>query len=94
MIELLEVTDPEARRSRLPEGAQASVEHIALRVSDLAGAARELEGHGVELKSPSHDGALTIGPTRNLWSVAQTSAGIAIQLVEYGHESTVNADAE
>jgi catechol 2,3-dioxygenase-like lactoylglutathione lyase family enzyme len=86
MIELLEVTDPEARRQRLPDGTQANVEHIALKVPDLDEAADACADHGIQLSSPAGDAALVVGSTRNLWSIAETSAGIGIQLVAYDSE--------
>jgi methylmalonyl-CoA/ethylmalonyl-CoA epimerase len=75
-VELIEVSTPEARATRLG-GAEARIEHIALEVEDVREATARLRARGVafttEEPSPVRD-------TLSIWTVPETSAGIALQL--------------
>jgi len=76
-IELIEVHDDEARARRLPEGADAVIEHIAIEVDDLEAVHRTLTAQGVDVTwppSPSGDAAM-------IWTDADTSGGVQYQFL-------------
>jgi methylmalonyl-CoA/ethylmalonyl-CoA epimerase len=78
-IEVLEIGDPEARRRRLGEGAQARIEHIAVEVDSLDAALAHLAPLGVRTTTPEPRRS---GNTLNLWTVGETTGGISYQLIE------------
>ncbi len=83
-IEVIEITDPEARRQRLGEGERARIEHIAVEVGNLEAALAPLAALGVRTtaKEPRR-----IGDSRHMWTVADSTGGVSYQLIERGPES-------
>jgi catechol 2,3-dioxygenase-like lactoylglutathione lyase family enzyme len=75
-VELIEVTNPQALATRLG-GAEARIEHIALEVDDVWEATDRLRARGVVFTTnePSK-----VRDTMAIWTVPETSAGIAWQL--------------
>jgi catechol 2,3-dioxygenase-like lactoylglutathione lyase family enzyme len=76
-IELIEVHDPEARGRRLPEGAAAVIEHIAIEVDDLEAVRRTLVGLGVDVTWPPFPS----GDAMMIWTDAATSGGVQYQFL-------------
>lgn len=76
-IELIEVHDPEARARRLPEGAAAVIEHIAIEVDDLAEVRAALIAHGVTVSWPPFPS----GEAMMIWTDAATSGGVQYQFL-------------
>lgn len=76
-IELIEVHDEEARARRLPEGADAVIEHIAIEVDDLEAVHRTLTGRGVEVTWPPFPS----GDAMMIWTDAATSGGVQYQFL-------------
>jgi hypothetical protein len=76
-IELIEVHDPEARRRRLPEGASALIEHIAVEVDDLEQVRDALVARGVEVTWPP----VPSGTAMMIWTEAATSGGVQYQFL-------------
>ena len=74
-IELIEVHDDEARARRLPEGADAVIEHIAIEVDDLEAVHRTLTGRGVDVTWPPFPS----GDAMMIWTDAATSGGVQYQ---------------
>lgn len=77
-IELIELTDDEARRKRLGEGARARIEHIAIEVADLPKTLEALQGLGVRTDAPP----MRLGSRLNVWTVAETSEGVQYQFLQ------------
>jgi catechol 2,3-dioxygenase-like lactoylglutathione lyase family enzyme len=76
-IELIEVHDAEARARRLPEGAAAVIEHIAVEVDDLEAVRDLLRARGVTVSwPPSPSGAATM-----IWTDAASSGGVQYQFL-------------
>ena len=76
-IELIEVHDAEARARRLPEGADAVIEHIAIEVDDLEAVHRTLTGRGVDVTWPPFPS----GDAMMIWTDAATSGGVQYQFL-------------
>jgi catechol 2,3-dioxygenase-like lactoylglutathione lyase family enzyme len=76
-IELIEVHDDEARARRLPEGAEAVIEHIAIEVDDLEAVHRTLTGRGVDVTWPPFPS----GDAMMIWTDAATSGGVQYQFL-------------
>jgi len=76
-IELIEVHDDEARARRLPEGADAVIEHIAIEVDDLEAVHRTLTGRGVDVTWPPFPS----GNAMMIWTDAATSGGVQYQFL-------------
>jgi catechol 2,3-dioxygenase-like lactoylglutathione lyase family enzyme len=76
-IELIRVHDPAARRRRLPEGAAAVIEHIAVEVDDLAEVRRTLVERGVTVSWPPFPS----GDAMMIWTDAATSGGVQYQFL-------------
>jgi catechol 2,3-dioxygenase-like lactoylglutathione lyase family enzyme len=76
-IELIEVHDAEARARRLPEGAAAVIEHIAVEVDDLEAVRDLLRARGVTVSwPPSHSGTAMM-----IWTDAASSGGVQYQFL-------------
>jgi catechol 2,3-dioxygenase-like lactoylglutathione lyase family enzyme len=76
-IELIEVHDDEARARRLPDGADAVIEHIAIEVDDLEAVHRTLTGRGVDVTWPPFPS----GDAMMIWTDAATSGGVQYQFL-------------
>jgi catechol 2,3-dioxygenase-like lactoylglutathione lyase family enzyme len=76
-IELIEVHDDEARARRLPDGAEAVIEHIAIEVDDLEAVHRTLTGRGVDVTWPPFPS----GDAMMIWTDAATSGGVQYQFL-------------
>jgi catechol 2,3-dioxygenase-like lactoylglutathione lyase family enzyme len=76
-IELIEVHDAEARARRLPEGAEAVIEHIAIEVDDLEAVHRTLTERGVDVTWPPFPS----GDATMIWTDAATSGGVQYQFL-------------
>ena len=76
-IELIEVHDDEARARRLPEGADAVIEHIAIEVDDLEAVHRTLTERGVGVTWPPFPS----GDAAMIWTDAATSGGVQYQFL-------------
>ena len=80
-IEVIELSDPEARRHRLGEGERARIEHIAVEVENLQAALARLAALGVRTNAPE---PRRIGDSLHVWTVAESSGGVSYQLIERG----------
>ena len=76
-IELIEVHDDEARARRLPGGADAVIEHIAIEVDDLEAVHRTLTEQGVDVTWPPFPS----GDAAMIWTDAATSGGVQYQFL-------------
>jgi methylmalonyl-CoA/ethylmalonyl-CoA epimerase len=83
-IEVIEISDPEARRERLGEGARARIEHIAVEVENLKTTLARLAALGVRTNAPE---PRRIGDSLHMWTVAESTGGVSYQLIERGPES-------
>jgi methylmalonyl-CoA/ethylmalonyl-CoA epimerase len=79
MIEVIEMKTEEGRRTRLGEGRQATIEHIAFEVDDLAASITALRGLGVTFNT---DAPVAAGRNLNVWTQPDSSDGIQFQLLE------------
>ena len=77
-IEVIEIVDLEARRSRLGEHQRARIEHIAIEVDDLNATRRALEALGVQPKAPPR----LSGSRLTFWTEPESSDGVMYQFVE------------
>ena len=78
-IELIDVHEPEARKTRLGgEDVQARIEHIAIEVDDLEQTLALLTALGIETTAPPREGAGAL----SVWTVAPTSGGIGFQFMQ------------
>ena len=80
-IEVIEISDPEARRQRLGDGERARIEHIAVEVENLQTALARLAALGVRTNAPE---PRQIGNSLHMWTVAESSGGVSYQLIERG----------
>jgi catechol 2,3-dioxygenase-like lactoylglutathione lyase family enzyme len=76
-IELIEVHDDAARARRLPEGAEAVIEHVAIEVDDLEAVHRTLTERGVAVTWPPFPS----GDAMMIWTDAATSGGVQYQFL-------------
>lgn len=76
-IELIEVHDDAARARRLPEGADAVIEHIAIEVDDLEAVHRTLTERGVDVTWPP----VPSGDAAMIWTDGATSGGVQYQFL-------------
>jgi methylmalonyl-CoA/ethylmalonyl-CoA epimerase len=76
-VELIDVRDPTARASRLPEGEQARIEHIAFEVDDLEEVRDHLIAKGIEVTWPPFPS----GTALMVWTNAETSGGVQYQFL-------------
>lgn len=83
-IEVIEVTDPEARRRRLGEGERARIEHIAVEVGDLQTILAGLAALGVRTNAPE---PLRVGDSLSVWTVPDSTGGVSYQLIQRGAAS-------
>jgi catechol 2,3-dioxygenase-like lactoylglutathione lyase family enzyme len=76
-VELIDVRDQEARRTRLPANELARIEHIAFEVDDLAEVRSLLEERGIEVTWPPFPS----GTAQMIWTEADTSGGVQYQFL-------------
>jgi methylmalonyl-CoA/ethylmalonyl-CoA epimerase len=82
-IEVIEISDPEARRQRLGEG-RARIEHIAVEVENIRAALAQLAVLGVRTNEPE---PRRIGDSLHTWTAAESTGGVSYQLIERGPDS-------
>lgn len=76
-VELIDVRDPETRRTRLPANEQARIEHVAFEVDDLAEVRDLLEQRGIEVTWPPFPS----GTAQMIWTNADSSGGVQYQFL-------------
>jgi catechol 2,3-dioxygenase-like lactoylglutathione lyase family enzyme len=84
-LEIFTIADAELLDARL--GAeQRRIDHVAFRVEDLDGLAATLRAGGARFSGPDRRGEvsepLELGGARHLWTLPETTAGLALQLIE------------
>jgi catechol 2,3-dioxygenase-like lactoylglutathione lyase family enzyme len=84
-LEIFTIADPELLDPRL--GAdERRIDHVAFRVDDLDALAATLRATGARFSGPDRRGEISepleLGGARHLWTVPQSTAGLAIQLIE------------
>ena len=84
-LEIFTFTEPELIDARL--GAdERRIDHVAFRVDDLDGLAAMLRAGGARFSGPDRrvelSEPLELGGARYLWTLPQTTAGLAVQLTE------------
>lgn len=77
-LELIEVSEQEARRARLGDSA-ARIEHIAVEVDDLAATAASLAAKGVQFTTPE---PLAADGMTFFFSRPETSDGVMYQFLQ------------
>jgi catechol 2,3-dioxygenase-like lactoylglutathione lyase family enzyme len=84
-LELFLFTDPQLQSGRL-EGAPQRLDHVAYEVDDIDAVSAALRATGVRFVGPDRREELTepfaIGTARMLWTLPDSSAGLALQLIE------------
>jgi methylmalonyl-CoA/ethylmalonyl-CoA epimerase len=77
-----------AGEDRLPAGAPARVDHIAVQVDDIDAERERLDAQGVRFTGPGgpgHVGApIELRGSRHLWTDPATSGGYRLQLIQPG----------
>lgn len=81
-VEVIEVTDPVARRARLGEGQRARIEHIAIEVDDLDATLQALDALGVQPKAPPRVSNRYL----TFWTNPDTSDGVMFQFMQKQQE--------
>lgn len=76
-IELVEILDPDERRTRLGDG-EARIEHVALEVDDLDATYAALAALGVGAKAPPR----AVERYRTFFTTPETTEGIGFQFVQ------------
>lgn len=84
-LEIFTIADPEVLDARL--GAeQRRIDHVAFRVEDLDGLAATLRAGGARFSGPDRRGEISepleLGGARHLWTLPESTAGLALQLIE------------
>ncbi|HVU76629.1 MAG TPA: VOC family protein [Gaiellaceae bacterium] len=77
-VELVEYRDPDERARRLPPGAPARLDHIAIEIDDVGETLASLEAAGVVTQGPPR--ATAAGTS--VWTDGKTSGGVVYQLVQ------------
>lgn len=77
-VEVIEVRNPEMRKTRLGEGQRARIEHLAFEVEDLGQTQALLEGLGVQLTAPPR----ISGGYLTFWTKAETGDGVMYQFMQ------------
>jgi catechol 2,3-dioxygenase-like lactoylglutathione lyase family enzyme len=84
-LEIFTVADGDARAARLGTD-ERRLDHVAFRVDDLDALAATLRAAGARFTGPDRRGELAeplaLGGARHLWSLPETTAGLALQLIE------------
>ena len=84
-LEIFTIDDAELREPRLGADEQR-IDHLAFRVADIDAAAATLRSGGARFSGPDRrgevPGTLELGGTRHLWTLPESTAGLAVQLIE------------
>jgi catechol 2,3-dioxygenase-like lactoylglutathione lyase family enzyme len=84
-VELFTFSDPELLAARLG-GQRIVLDHVAYAVDDIAAVAAQMRAAGVRFSGPDLRGelheAVDLGGILHLWTVPESSAGAAIQLLQ------------
>ena len=84
-LEIFTIADPEVLHPRL-DGAERRIDHVAFRVEDLDAVAAVLRAGGARFSGPDRRGEVAepieLGGSRHLWTLPETTAGLALQLTE------------
>jgi catechol 2,3-dioxygenase-like lactoylglutathione lyase family enzyme len=84
-LEIFTFDDPELLDPRL-DGAERRIDHVAFRVDDLDAVVELLRAGGARFSGPDRRGevseAIALGANRVLWTLPQTTGGLALQLIE------------
>jgi catechol 2,3-dioxygenase-like lactoylglutathione lyase family enzyme len=84
-LEIFTLADAELREPRLG-GAERRIDHLAFRVEDLDAQTAALRSGGARFSGPDRrgevPGPLELGGTRHLWTLPESTAGLAVQLIE------------
>jgi methylmalonyl-CoA/ethylmalonyl-CoA epimerase len=84
-LELFTFTDPQLLEPRL-DGADRRLDHVAFRVTDIDAIAAAMRAAGARFCGPDRREEafepIPTGPSRALWSMPQTTMGLAIQLIQ------------
>ncbi len=78
-IEIIQLTDAEARRHRLGESNRARIEHIAIEVADVQAVMETLAPLGVRTTGPA---PRRTGDRLSVWTVAETTGGVSYQFTQ------------
>ena len=84
-LEVFTFDDPEILEPRLA-GEDRRLDHVAFRVEDIDSVSAALRASGVRFSGPDRREEvfepIMTGPARALWTMPQSSAGLAIQLIQ------------
>ena len=84
-LEIFTIADPGVLDPRL-DGAERRIDHVAFRVEDLDAVAAVLRAGGARFSGPDRRGEVAepieLGGSRHLWTLPETTAGLAVQLTE------------
>jgi methylmalonyl-CoA/ethylmalonyl-CoA epimerase len=84
-LEVFTFDDPDILEPRLA-GADRRLDHVAFRVEDIDSVAATLRATGVRFSGPDRREEISepimTGPARALWTIPESSAGLAIQLIQ------------
>jgi catechol 2,3-dioxygenase-like lactoylglutathione lyase family enzyme len=84
-LEIFTLDDAELRQSRLGDDDQR-IDHLAFRVDDIDAVAATLRDAGARFSGPDRrgevPGPLELGGTRHLWTLPQSTGGLAVQLTQ------------
>jgi catechol 2,3-dioxygenase-like lactoylglutathione lyase family enzyme len=84
-LEIFTIDDADLREPRL-DGADQRIDHLAFRVADLDAMTASLHAGGARFSGPDRrgevPGPLELGGRRHLWTLPESSAGLAVQLIQ------------
>jgi catechol 2,3-dioxygenase-like lactoylglutathione lyase family enzyme len=84
-LEIFTIAEGELIDARLGSD-ERRIDHVAFRVDDLDGLAAMLRAGGARFSGPDRRGEISepleLGGARHLWTVPQSTAGLAVQLTE------------
>jgi catechol 2,3-dioxygenase-like lactoylglutathione lyase family enzyme len=84
-LEIFTIDEGELIDARLGSD-ERRIDHVAFRVDDLDGLAAMLRAGGARFSGPDRRGEISepleLGGARHLWTVPQSTAGLAVQLTE------------
>jgi catechol 2,3-dioxygenase-like lactoylglutathione lyase family enzyme len=84
-LEIFTFADPALLDARL-DGEERRLDHVAYRVSDLDAVAAQLRAGGARFSGPDRREVISspveLGGARYLWTLPETTGGLAVQLTE------------